>query len=186
MNAHPDHNAVVVLATDGLPDRCDDDIVSLGFEKGISNIADAAASGASSGVLTFVIGVFAPDEEKLAQSALDSIALAGGTKSAFIIRTDTDVVAMLTAALDKVRAAQQCEYAIPQNTSVDLKRLVVSIAPDSPPVQLVADAGSCPLVPDGFHYDTDPAGSKRPRRIVLCPQTCAKNVSHTLRVTCGT
>ncbi len=185
MVAHPSHKAVVVLATDGLPDRCDPDMMSGGLAVGISDLATVAASGTNEDVATYVIGVFSPVEEKIAQAALDEVADAGGTDKAFIVRTDMDVVALLNTALAKVRKSAECEYAIPQNTSVDLTTVAVFIDDKSPALPLVAGASACNPKLGGFYYDTDPNGTRRPRRIILCPASCARDADRTIRVDCG-
>ncbi len=183
MNAHPTHKAVVVLATDGLPDRCDEDFVNKGFTAGIANVAGSAALGRADGVLTFVIGVFAPKDETYATASLDQVAAAGGTGKAFIISTETDVAALLTAALAEVRNSARCEFAIPQNTSVDLATVRVYLDEVSPPVAPVANAAACGDA-GGFYYDVPPSATSHPRRLVLCPASCAKNASHEIRVSC--
>jgi hypothetical protein len=183
MNAHPTHKAVVVLATDGLPDRCDEDFVGQGFNAGIANVRNSAAAGRADGVLTFVVGVFAPKDETYAAAALNQVAAAGGTGKAFIISTETDVAAQLSVALEEVRTSARCEFAIPQNTSVDLATVRVYVDEVSPPVSPVPNAAACTNA-GGFYYDVPPTLTQHPRRLVLCPASCAKNVSHEIRVTC--
>ncbi len=182
MAAHPRHTAVVVLATDGLPDRCDDDILDYGFAKGMANIAATVAQGAEDGVRTYVVGFFAPSEQPVAQAALDAVAAAGATGQARIILTDGDVTQLLESALGDVRADAACEYAIPTNTTVDLTKLRVFV--DGAAVARVASAGACDADKGGFYYDLPPDGPRPPRRIILCPASCARGAAHTLRVSC--
>jgi len=107
----------------------------------------------------------------------DPVAKLGGT--------GLGLVALLSAALADVRKVAQCDYSIPQNTSVDLARLAVFIDDKSPALKLVANAPACDPKKGGFYYDVIPSSTVHPRRIILCPATCAKDKSRTIRVDCS-
>src|SRR5450432_3809190 len=85
------HRVVVLLATDGLPSECTP------FDT--PGVASIAASGlaATPSISTFVIGVFAPDEQADAQTTLDAIAVAGGTKQSFVINLGQNVTQAFVA-----------------------------------------------------------------------------------------
>jgi hypothetical protein len=101
--ANPTHRVAVVYATDGYPKGCR------------NNTIDAAATLAKAGfaatpsIPVYVLGV-GPN-----LTNLDSIALSGGTKKAFLVDTTQDAAAQLTAALATIRgnAVLDCTYSIP-------------------------------------------------------------------------
>lgn len=171
---NPTHKTVVVLATDGFPTACDP------LEpQAIASYAQAAAQGDPS-VLTFVIGVFSPEEATAAEQNLDVIAKAGGTNEAFVIDASQDVTAAFTAALDAIRGESlACEYLIPsppEGEKLDYGKVNVKYTPDggSPQTVLnVADASQCDPATGGWYYDVDPAKGE-PTKIVVCPATCTQ------------
>ena len=72
--AHPDHRVITVLATDGIPTRCEPTDIDP-----VAAIAKAGAVAAPS-ISTFVIGVFGPaDVAQNAPDKLNLIAQQGGT-----------------------------------------------------------------------------------------------------------
>ncbi|HEX6765747.1 MAG TPA: hypothetical protein VF103_09730 [Polyangiaceae bacterium] len=163
---HANHAVVAVLATDGLPTRCDPvEIPDIGA------IA-AAAVAASPSVRTFVIGVFGPDDTD-AQTNLDTIARGGGTDAAFIIDTSDNVSEQFLAALDEIRGTSlTCEFQIPAPSSgqtLDYGLVNVDYAQGTQKTRLykVADAAACGS-DGGWFYDDASA----PTRIVLCPTNC--------------
>lgn len=163
--SHPDHVVIAVLATDGEPSECDTNLASI-------NAVAAAGANGDPPILTFVIGVGA-----LAQ-ALNGIAAAGGTSSAFIVATNQDVNQQFIAALDKIRGkALGCQYKIPLPPAPevpDFGKVNVQYTPgDGGPVQVFAnveDSAHCPSGGDGWYYDDNAF----PKTILLCPQTCNK------------
>jgi hypothetical protein len=158
--SNPGHKVAVVLATDGMPTECSpQDIGS------IAQIAAAAYNGTPS-VPTFVIGVGG------ALTALNTIAIAGGTGQAFIVDTNAGAGDQFLQALEKIKvAALACEYAIPTGTEpVDYTKVNVEITPSGgTPTTIpgVGDASKCGTNP-GWFYD-DPL---KPTKIILCPATC--------------
>jgi hypothetical protein len=171
--SHPTHRVVVLLATDGLPTRCD---------QNIANIAQIAAAGANGSpkVSTYVLGVFSPAEATQAQQNLDQIAASGGSGTAFIVGTSGNVSQALVDALNKIRgAALSCEYLMPKSDAgvIDPNEVKLIFEDGSGTKQelgRVAGAGACG--PNGgFYYDN----ATNPTKILLCPDTCtaAQNVS---------
>lgn len=168
--AHAGHTVVAVLATDGLPTRCDPNV---------ANIAAIAASGTSGtpAIQTFVIGVFAADEAANAKTNLDQIASAGGTTQAFLVTTGTTTTAQFVAAMNAIRdRALPCEYAIPtpEAGTIDYGKINVqhtatsgakTIVPNKPNASACDAAG-------GWYYDVDPA-TGAPSKLVFCPSTCS-------------
>ncbi|MBK8251676.1 MAG: VWA domain-containing protein [Polyangiaceae bacterium] len=161
--AHPSHNVVVVLATDGDPTECNPSDIP-----GISNIA-AAAANASPKVKTFVIGVGA------SLSNLNAIAAAGGTGSAFIVDGNANVNQEFKAALDAIQqTALGCEYTIPQPAQgmLDYNKVNVQYTPGGGSAQVilnVANAAACDPATGGWYYDNPAA----PTKIILCDATCS-------------
>ena len=160
--AHPSHNVVVVLATDGEPTECDP-----GDIPGIANLASAAVNGSPS-IKSFVIGV-GPS-----LSNLNAIAAAGGTGAAFLV-DDANAVQQFQAALDAIQqSVLGCEYAIPQPAmgTLDYDKVNVQYTPGNggaPQVILnVANAAACDPATGGWYYDDN----ANPTKIVLCDQTC--------------
>lgn len=167
--AHPDHQVVAVLATDGLPTLCD--------PVAIPDVAALAAAGRrlNPAISTFVIGVFGADDTA-APANLNTIAKSGGTASAFIVDTQGDVQQQFRDALNKIRASGlSCELAVPQaaaGKTLDYGQVNVSFDGGSGPTDLLSwpDAAGCGAE-GGWYYDVDPAAGT-PTRIVACPTTC--------------
>jgi Mg-chelatase subunit ChlD len=164
--AHPADATIVILATDGDPDEC-------GNGSGtaiLSQVEAIAAAGvaATPKILTFVIGVGTETAN------LNGIAMAGGTKSAFIVDTSMNISAQFLAALDKIRgAALGCQYKIPvpMTGSVDDSKVNVQFTPSGGKSELVphvADAAHCPTTGDAWYYDNPSS----PTQILLCTTTC--------------
>ena len=159
---HTSDVVIAVLATDGDPTECDTTLAD------INAIAAAGVSGTPK-VLTFVIGVGA------STTALNGIAAAGGTTSAFLVDTTMNVNQQFLDALNKIRGtALGCNYTIPIPTSGTPNYGEVNVrytpsgggAPELIPN--VASASQCPATGDAWYYDNPTA----PTEIVLCPGTC--------------
>ena len=164
-NGHPDHVVIIVLATDGDPTSCNTD---LNF---INSIA-AAGAGGTPQILTFVIGVGS------SLTALNGIAAAGGTGSAFLVDTNQDVTQQFLDALNVIQGtALGCVYDIPdpgQGQDPDYGKLNVEYTPggssEGEVIPKVAGPGDCPPAGDGWYYDDE----SNPTTIILCDSTCAK------------
>jgi hypothetical protein len=172
--AHPDHRVVAVLATDGLPTEC--------TPTDINQVAAIAAKGvaATPSIDTFVIGVFGPDDvAQRAPSNLDTIALSGGTKSAYIVDTTKDVTAQFLAALDAIRGGKlDCAFQIPEPSNgqtLDYTKVNVRVKTSASASNLfyVGSAAGCDAASGGWYYDADPAQGATPSMIVACPASCS-------------
>jgi hypothetical protein len=175
----PDHKAIVLLATDGFPTACDPAISSPSQQtsEGIAKVVQAAAIGAESGVQTFVIGVFSPEEAALAETHLNSIADAGGTGKAYVIKTNEPVTQEFLATLNAIReAAADCDYALPKPGGALLEAHRISVRLVGPQGALWLDRHdsleACDPVSGGYVFDKPASGPEPPTRVQLCPATC--------------
>lgn len=162
-NAHVGHAVVVILATDGDPEGCDDDL---------NHINAIAASGVSGmpKVLTFVIGVGGSED------ALDGFAAAGGTTEAFMVDQDPNVQQAFLDALNVIQGqAIPCAFLVPQPDSgedINFGQVNVSYTPsagDEQTVPYVQSAANCPASGLGWYYDD----ALNPTQILLCSDTCS-------------
>lgn len=168
LDDNPEHEVIVVLATDGQPSACgstqlpNDELVA------------TAASANASGVRTFVIGVFGVEEAEEAKVGLDNIALAGGSEEAFVIDTSQQVDAAFLEALNEIRLdAKACEFGLQIDEPIDFDEVWVKISSEDGEevwVPLVDGAGAC--AGGGFYYDPPPTPETAFLNIVLCPETC--------------
>jgi hypothetical protein len=203
--AHPDRQAITVLATDGFPDSCDAQQQNLEnqqqattqrvLQQGIQDVAQIAAQANSGAhpVRTFVIGVFgANDLGTNGQQNLDSWAQAGGTQNAFVINTSNGNVAQnLLQALNRIRtSAVSCQFKLTSNGPLDFDKvnLVVNDGNGaSTNLSNVGDSSACGQ-DQGWYYVRDPDGT--PTQIEVCPSTCAGfskvGVTADLEVGCAT
>ena len=174
---HVDRRAVLVLATDGIPDdTCAAD--SFTPPNSLPNAAAMArllAEGTPS-IPVFVIGV----GSELA--ALDQIAQAGGTQRAILVEVGSDTNRKFLDALDGIRRRSlACEYAIPTPSAGEINFATVNVrfteAGREPETFFyVASAAACGEETRGsWHYDD----AARPTKIVLCPKTCSRVSSAT-------
>lgn len=167
---HPDHVAVLVLATDGFPTSCNVQDIP-----GVAAIASAGVNGSPS-IRTFVIGVFTSDEATTAKSNLDTIADGGGTGSAFIATTGSNLTQQFQQALDTIRAqALPCEYVVPapEAGTPDYGKVNVQFTSNgaSSVIDYEKNAQGC-TASGGWYYDVDPAQGGVPSKIILCPASC--------------
>ncbi|MDC3980240.1 vWA domain-containing protein [Polyangium jinanense] len=161
---NPTHTVIVVLATDGEPAGCNDDLAY------INNIAANALAGVPS-IKTFVIGV-----GNLA-GALNGIAAAGGTGSAFIVDANQDATDKFIQAMNEIRgAALSCSYLIPQpppGEDIDYNAINVEYTPESGISVIIPQVKSeaeCPAAGLAWYYDVPGA----PKQIILCDATCSQ------------
>ncbi len=170
---NPKRKVVLVLATDGIPD---DSCIKVG-DGGIGNSlanAVALASQAQStqpSLQTFVIGVGSE------LGALNEVAAAGGTGSAFIVDTASDTQTAFFTALDTIRqAALQCEFEIPtpeEGKAIVYDQVNVSFTTQTGVEYFanVQSADNCATGGDkGWYYDNP----DMPTRVRLCPGACDK------------
>ena len=167
LTQHPDHRAVLVVATDGMPDQtcvASED----GLPNSLANVVTVAAQAAQGdpSVKTFVIGV----GNDLV--ALDEFAQAGGTSRAIIVDTSQNAdVAFLEALTQIRRDALGCDFDVPTDSNVLRTRAQVRFVPDDgsgmqifPKVDSRLDCGGG----EGWYFD-DPGD---PSKVILCDQTC--------------
>ncbi|HEY3665110.1 MAG TPA: vWA domain-containing protein, partial [Polyangiaceae bacterium] len=155
--AHPDHQVIALMITDGLPSQCG--------PTAIADVSKIASDGlaATPSIQTFVVGVFGTQDIGAgAGSNLSKIASAGGTDSAFIVYTNDDVSAQLLTALGTIRSKQlSCEYQIPEpgpGQTLDYSQLNLSFktAKKASTLYYVANAADCDPLSGGWYYNADP------------------------------
>ena len=175
--AHPTHEVVVIFATDGLPTLCDPAIPGdASTPEGVAHVAGAAGAGVAAGIDTYVIGVFAPNEEATSPPSLNEIAMAGGTGSAFVIQTSEDVTGKLTDALTTVRErAARCTIAISSSNGapIDLAQAHLSLKhPDGSTVALQRFASQADCTSAGYFPAPSSDMMSGAGKVVLCSDTC--------------
>ncbi len=163
-SGHAGDTVVVVFATDGDPSECDTNLTN------IDAIAAAGKAGTPK-ILTYVIGVGS------SLSALNGIAAAGGTNTAFLVDTGGNVNQQFLAAMTAIQhTALGCTYAIPLPTtgSPDYGAVNVNYTPGAggavETIPNVPSAAACPASGDAWYYDNPNA----PTQIILCSATCTK------------
>jgi hypothetical protein len=153
----------IALATDGDPNSCGSSVQS---------VSDAAAMAATEGIFTFVIGV---GEDV---PALDAVAMAGGTKSALLVRNATpDQLIAAFKSVQSQAAKLACSYSIPpppMGQMLDTDRSMVHYAPTADPTKgfdlsMVADRAACTSA-GGWYVDDLFA----PKSLTLCDASCQK------------
>ncbi|MEM9193855.1 MAG: vWA domain-containing protein [Myxococcota bacterium] len=169
--ANPSHKAVIVLATDGFPTSCDPTL-AMSLEAGVDNVAEAAVRGvAEANIETFVIGVFAPDEQAFAQTNLDRIASGGGTESAFLVNTAGEVSREFLEALNQVRLdATACDFALSEPIELTGEPVLARITRDGNQFWLPDVGGPNGCAGGGFYF---PEAGEVAARLALCPESCA-------------
>lgn len=168
-NARPGRKAVIVLATDGVPD----DTCLASSNGQLPNTLDNAvataanAFGGTPSVSTFVVGVGSE------LGALDAIAAAGGTTKAFVLDTTQDVQKSFRAALDEIRKQSiPCSFDIPETGPVDATKVNVSYTDAAGTVTnfgYVGKVDGCAKAPtSGWYFDDE----QNPKKVLLCQNTC--------------
>jgi hypothetical protein len=175
MTANPTRKVILVLATDGVPSVCGGGGSMLGVVDTIAMQLQAARMMTPS-LATYAIGVFSPDEGMEGPQAVNRLATAGGTGTAFVLNPTNDLTEKLLAALSTIRgAALPCEFTIPKPPSVMLDYGKVNVhfkgSTGEEDVPYVGSAAMCDPVRGGWYYDADPA-QVDPTRVVTCPRTC--------------
>lgn len=162
-NFNVGHKTIVVLATDGDPSGCNEDLAF------INGIAASGVSGSPS-ILTFVIGVGG------SVSALNGFAAAGGTNQAFMIDQDPNVEQAFLDALAAIQGtAIPCAFLIPEpppGEDINFGEINVNYTPSNgmpDNIPRVDDAAACPADGLAWYYDDNLA----PTQILLCPSACA-------------
>src|SRR5262249_54636201 len=124
----------------------------------------------------FIIGVFSPSEQAQATQNLNQIAAAGGSSSAFVISTASNVSQSFLAALSQIRGSSlPCEYTLPIPTSgtpdYGLVNVVFTTGGATYLVPHVTNLSSCDPLQGGWYYDVDPSAGK-PTKVILCSPSC--------------
>jgi hypothetical protein len=169
------HQVVVLLATDGFPSECTPNDIP-----GVAKLASGGLAGTPS-TSTFVIGVFSPDEAVDAQTNLDALAAAGGTKKAFVINISQNVTQQFVAALNAIRtAALSCQFKVPvpkPGETLDYFKVNVqytSGAGQTVTIGNVPNRAACSATKGGWYYDADPNVGGVPQNITICDTTCSQ------------
>lgn len=168
--AHPDHQTVIVLATDGVPDDSCVAAPDGGLANSLPNVLTVASGAlhASPPIKTFVIGVGKD------LTALNQIAAAGGTQKALLVDTRYDAdIAFLDALTEVKNAALGCDFDVPFKNGVDPSAARVRFIADDPRrsfvVPKVADAASCKTGSGaGWYFEGLPPETK----LALCRPSC--------------
>jgi hypothetical protein len=169
--ANPDRRVAVVLATDGLPTTC--------APKDIDAVAAIAraASSETPPLSTFVIGVFAPEEQAAVRN-LNTLAQAGRTGAARLVDARQNVTQSFLAALNDIRAtAVGCELKMPATTPqgrINYGNVNVTFTTGGgvqTTVPYVRNRAMCDPVRGGWYYDVDPAQGT-PTKVLTCDKTC--------------
>ncbi len=165
--ANPTHAVIALLVTDGEPTACSPIAIA-----DIAKLASDAKADAPS-IRTYVIGVLGNKESP---ANLNAISMAGNGANAFIVNTSADVTKDFQAALNAIRGtALACEYELPASVGADYFKVNVKVTSSagSETLSYVGTAAKCDATTGGWYYDTDPAVSA-PKKILMCPATCAK------------
>lgn len=192
----PDRQAVVILATDGVPSinsSCNDTIK----DTDANYIVDLATQGFSKGVRTFAIGTFSASEANnptfQGRQLLERIAPAGmgdPNQKPFIVVANEELGQKFSEALIAIRRASApvCEFRVSNEARADYSKVNVQLTnQNQSPVTIpyVGSAAQCPganstdagrdadagVAGDGWYYDVDPAVGT-PNKITLCPGSC--------------
>jgi hypothetical protein len=149
----------VVLVTDGEPTVCD---------TSTTEIAKLALSAyLEAGIRTYTIGM-----QGAQISALNTIAHAGGTSAAFVVRSGAAVEQDLVAALRTISGDMaRCQFEINNSEFIDVGEATVQYTSgdDGDPVDLPVRVGLSECDEGGWYYDD----LNDPSTAVLCPDTCS-------------
>ena len=165
---NPERTVVVLLATDGLPTECN---------QNVSYLAGTAANGFDFAphIKTFVVGV----GDNLAP--LHAIAAGGGTTKAKLLEGTTVTNELLDAMADIATEAVECRYPVPTSSkSLGYGMTVVEVKPQQGKSQMISkipDDAGCPVTGGGWYYEYETQNSMKPDFVVLCPESCAKLMS---------
>jgi hypothetical protein len=168
--AHAGHREVLVIATDGHPS------VSC-VPSGIPAIAAmlTMARETAPPVTTYAIGLV-PDTDAEGRGALEQLATAGDTGTAFLAAPQQDLAQRFLDALTQIRGkALPCDFGIPASKlgPIDYGKVNLSVK-GSAGDDVVLYAGTkarCDSEKGGWYYDVDPAGGT-PAHVITCPATC--------------
>ena len=154
----------IALATDGMPNNCSNG-------DPVMDVANTAQMGAGFGVFTFVIGV----GKQLGN--LNQIAVAGGTKMAYLVEMATaDELVKAFKDVQNQAAQLACSYMIPPppaGMSLDPNKVNVRFNHPDPSMSFqvgqVMNRAACGAA-GGWYYDNP----TNPRTVNLCEASCMK------------
>jgi len=163
--AHQDEKTVIVLITDGEPAGCDTNA---------TNIANIAATAQMAGIDTYVIGLGG-----LNSTALNQIAAAGGTMTAFTVSATSNSTTELLNELIAIQGqALKCQLDVPKadvsGKEIDPNFIGVAYTTGPAGMQTSADlnyvtgADKCATGENDWYFDNPTA----PTQIILCPAAC--------------
>jgi hypothetical protein len=167
-DAHPGHEVVILLMTDGKPEA---PVTTTCMPTSELAVQAAATCFADAGIKTYVLGV-GPMLE-----TLHGIAEAGGTGSAYLVESGDPAQSILNA-LNRIRgAAIPCDFSIPEPPAGETLNyeLVNMVHVDS---SCLANAFSYVETQTacgdtgGWYFDVPPGGATAPSQIHLCPKSC--------------
>lgn len=154
--AHPQEEAIVVFATDGEPNGCNEN------SNTISNYAGNAFT--NSGIKTYAIGI-----QDANPTLMNLIASKGGTNAGFFIAPGANVEYELLAALIQAKGnTVACDFVVPDGGVYDPSAAKIAITGTSGMSTQLNNVGSLAQCGTGWYYD-NPAN---PTQIKLCPTTC--------------
>ena len=166
---HPERQAVIVLATDGVPDDTCAAAPDGGLSNSLENVLTVARGAAmeSPSIKTFVIGV----GKDLV--ALNRIAVAGGTDKALLVDSRVDADIAFLDALTQVRnSALGCSFEVPYVRSVDPTQARVRFIANDPRRSFVVPR----VTPDGCRSGSGAGwyfeGQKPNTKLILCRPSC--------------
>lgn len=171
--SHPGHQVVILLVTDGKPEApvtCSDGSTTCCPTLDDAVAATTACRDGDRGLYTYVLGV-GPLLDNLGQ-----IAIAGGTKKAYLV-AGGDVTQQVLDALNQIRAAASipCELAIPpapSGKSLDLEKVNLVYTTEACETRVLAyrdSPGGCDLANGGWFFDNPSA----PNKVFLCSKSCS-------------
>jgi hypothetical protein len=162
-----DHKAVLVVATDGIPDDSCAGVTS-GITNSLANAISVAHQAANTDpvVKTFVIGVGTD------LTALNQFANAGGTGQALLVDTSQNADLAFFNALTQVRHnALGCTFDVPVGDTINQQEAQVRFVPDDGSAteffDKVPSSSGC-VNGQGWYLD-DPV---TPTKLLLCDGTC--------------
>ena len=156
-NAHPAEEAIVVFATDGEPNGCNEDPTA------IANLAGNAFT--TKGIKTYAIGI-----QDANPVLMNGIAAAGGTNQGFFIAPGANVEYELLAALVQAKGNTiSCDFIVPEGGVYDPSSAKLTLTPTAGMPITINNVGSLAQCGSGWYYDNPAA----PTQIKLCPTTCA-------------
>ena len=161
--ANPNEITVVIFVTDGEPTKCLFGGSSTATNTELANMAERVYLDWN--VRTYAIGMQGANT-----TALDTIAVKGGTGQAFVIGSSNQeqIAADLTSALNAVaRQNASCEFALPNQGIFDpeVARVIYETGGTETLLPRRTSSTACG---SGWYYDNN----TNPTTITLCPSTC--------------